>query len=120
LVRAGRISHCTFIHGDATDLDWHAYDGIYLYNPFAEHLLPSARQDRSIPYGLDTYRLYVERVEYALASLRPGVRVVTYYGFGGTMPDRWRALAVARRPDHLELWTNVEESAAAHIPIGAR
>jgi SAM-dependent methyltransferase len=117
LVRAGRIPRCAFKHGNATDLDWNGYDGIYLYNPFAEHLITSARQDDSIRYGLDTYRLYVERVEYMFANLRPGVRVVTYHGFGGTMTDHWRTLPVASRPDHLELWTNVEASAPAHLQM---
>ena len=74
----------SFVVGDAADLDWRAYGGIYLYNPFAESLFDSSDEplERRVAYHHE-----VARIEEKLATLRRGAHVVTYHGFGGEMPS---------------------------------
>jgi SAM-dependent methyltransferase len=65
-----------FVHGDALGLDWATFDAFYFYNPF--ELVHEAR-DRLIA-----------GVEERLSSAAPGVRVMTFHGFGGQMPANYR------------------------------
>jgi hypothetical protein len=62
-----------FVQADVLDVDWDPYSALYLYNPFEDEV----GAGRELPY----------RVQARLASLRPGVRVVCYHGFGAAMPS---------------------------------
>jgi SAM-dependent methyltransferase len=74
----------TFVHGEALALDWSAYGGIYMFNPFSEAACASLPMDPVIRQA--AYIHEVLAVEGKLVTLYPGARVVTYYGFGGEMP----------------------------------
>lgn len=63
-----------FVHADALAIDWSSFEALYFFNPFDP--------------GTD-----VARVEARLAGLRPGVRVVTYCGFGGAIPAGYDLMA---------------------------
>lgn len=92
-----------FIHGDAADLDWNAFDGFYFYNPFSSLLL-NEHTSPFVRYGIILNN--VRRTETRLASVRAGTRVVTYHGFGGDMPAGYEV--VRREPagtDELILWS---------------
>lgn len=92
-----------FIHANVLDLSWRPYDAYYLYNPFAEQVLGGI--DESLPVAPALYSFYVEEVRKRLRRARPGTRVVTYHGFGGSMP---KSFSLAHREeagsDELELW----------------
>lgn len=64
----------SFVHGDALSVDWSPFEALYFYNPF--------------DLGTD-----MARVEARLSALRPGVRVVTYCGFGGAIPAGYDLMA---------------------------
>jgi len=68
----------TFHHGDAFSLAWDEFDALYFYNPFELPLFPKEPSD--------SFRVATAETERRLAALRSGTRVVTLYGFGGTMP----------------------------------
>ena len=95
-----------FVQGDGSRLSWDGFDAFYFYNPFhtvmlAPHASPFVR------YA--TIHGTLRRIEQRLAEARAGVRVVTYYGFGGQLPDGYRLRA--REPagdDALELWVQGE------------
>ncbi len=92
-----------FIEGDGLELDWTRYDGIYLYNPFAEAVF--AAEGTTPDEGQTAYGAAIEAVEAKLAALAPGTRVVTLFGFGGDVPDCFEC--VERLPLHgdtLCLW----------------
>jgi predicted RNA methylase len=83
----GRI---TYIQGDILDLDWDPYDVLYLYNPFMEHKCSRSSEnliDANISLSQDAYANDVERCLEKLCDLKEGQRVITYHGFGGTMPE---------------------------------
>lgn len=86
-------SSATFIHGNAFDLDWSAFNALYFYNPFDElRFDESLRIDATLAFGDDAFREYVEATRARLSQLLPGTRVVTYHGFGSPMPDSYRLM----------------------------
>jgi SAM-dependent methyltransferase len=90
MVRSNCIKRCTFIQGNARDLDWNAYDAFYLFNPFAENLPGYPFIDDAIERHPRRFRTYVAAITAILASSRAGTRLCTYYGLGADMPPGWR------------------------------
>lgn len=92
--------------GNMRDQPWDQYQGIYLFNPFFEQTAgPFCQIDQSIGYSRETQALYVEIALAKLATLRPGARVATYFGFGAEFPAGFRKTSYEhfeRGP--LELW----------------
>lgn len=120
LVDRAAVPRCRFIQADAAEVEWGAYEGIYLYNPFAERILNDSRQDDDIAYAPDEFRRYVLWVEQAIAALPSHARVVTYHGFGGRMPRGWRRERVsAYGPNKLELWTKTARARQRRPAAGA-
>jgi predicted RNA methylase len=91
-----------FVHGDASRLAWDEFDAVYFYNPFGTLMLPP-HASPFVRYA--TVQNTLRRIEQRLATLRPGTRIVTYHGFGGTLPAGYSC--TSREPaggDALELW----------------
>jgi len=97
------VSNVHFIHANILDVSWRPYDSYYLFNPFAEQMLGGI--DHTLPIAPTLFGYYITEVRKRLREARPGTRVVTYHGFGGSMPKCFR-LASCRRAgaDELELW----------------
>jgi hypothetical protein len=72
-----------FCAGDALAADWRGYDSLYLYNPFESQLFGGGFARAA---GGTGFAEQVARTEARLAELAAGTRVVTFHGFGGTMP----------------------------------
>ncbi|MBI1861151.1 MAG: hypothetical protein HYR96_09565 [Deltaproteobacteria bacterium] len=88
-------------------LDWSLFDSFYLFNPFYENLEPTSRIDQLVHLGEAHFDQYVKTVEDKLSHLKPGSRVVTYHGFGGSFPSSFhRVLKEYHHDDYLELWIN--------------
>lgn len=97
----GLASRARFLCGEAWELDWSQFDGLYFYNPFPPR--PEAHPNAFVRYG--AFLDGVVRAEERLAMLRAGTRIVTYHGFGGDMPDGFELRArVASGNDELQLW----------------
>jgi SAM-dependent methyltransferase len=100
------VSNATFIEGDALALEWSAYDAIYFYNPFGEHLHDRAFVlDRSLEVDPSRFIEYVMAARSRLAAARLGTRVVTYHSLGAPFPVGYDL--VESHPigtDRLELW----------------
>jgi DTW domain-containing protein YfiP len=87
LAALGGLVNVRFVFANAFDLDWSAFDGFYLYNPFAEHLFGSAfRLDHAIDFDRTNFARYASAVQHRLAKARIGTRIVTYHGFGAPLP----------------------------------
>ena len=89
----------SFTVGDITGVDWSAFDGFYLFNPFAEILFCDGG-DAAARH--QSFARYIELVQHQLGSVPPATRVVTYHGFGGEMPPGFER--VRRDADELSLW----------------
>lgn len=90
LCKQYKIERAKFVAGDALALDWNEFDAIYFFNPFGD--------DRAM----------AKRTSAKLDALKPGTRVVTYYGYGEPLPksfERMQADLCGLGP--LELWHHV-------------
>jgi SAM-dependent methyltransferase len=98
-----------FVHGAIADHDFSGVTGIYLFNPFAENLSPRGDHlDETVELNEDAFWRDVRAVERFLERAPAGTRVVTYCGWGGTMPASYELVLRERRAGVLELWTKTE------------
>ncbi len=94
VAKAHKIPRVRFLCADAVTHDWGCYDAVYLFNPFANHV---ANEEEFIRV--------IARVTAKLAGLKAGTRVVTFHGFGGTMPEGFVTReAEVIGPGVLQLW----------------
>lgn len=81
------------VGGDFADVDPDGVDVAYLFNPFRETLLlPGAGVPES---GRRSSRALedITAAEQFFEKARPGTRVVTFWGFGGAMPQAYERVA---------------------------
>lgn len=101
--------------GTLEDVDPTSVDGVYLFNPFAENL--SAKEDRlddTVELSEERFWRDVRAAEEFLKAARVGTRVVTYCGFGGSIPEGYELVRRENCAGTLELWVKkVPEVAAA-------
>lgn len=86
IVRQHGIQRVHYVEGDALAADWTAFDAIYLFNPFANDVGVVGERLTNRPVSEEDFLRLVRKTEEKLATLRSGTRVITYHGFGGTMP----------------------------------
>ncbi|MBS1983541.1 MAG: hypothetical protein JST16_05155 [Bdellovibrionales bacterium] len=88
------LDRAKFALGNAMDFDWRSFDGIYLYNPFAEHIFEADERIDTTPAGdLEpiewsghTFNRYGEETYAKLSQMKLGTRVATFHGYGKAMP----------------------------------
>jgi SAM-dependent methyltransferase len=85
----------TFLHQPfASDIAVHA-DAYYLYNPFGENLFEGSQQlDASVELGDARYLRDVALAEELLRNAPIGTHLVTFSGFGGTVPRAYSEVRV--------------------------
>jgi len=98
------------VHGTIEDIDFSYFDALYFYNPFEENLVaPTWQMDREVSLSLERFQEDVTRIEAALGSAPPGMRVVTYQGFGGRMPPDYEVVEEdVEGTAELQLWVKQE------------
>jgi SAM-dependent methyltransferase len=100
-----RVSTTRFIHARVEDVDWMNFDGFYLFNPFAELRWPDLGAPEAEAGESPDYDRLIKFTQETLDRARSGTRVVTYHGFGGTMPRSYRSVfKEVMGTDFLELW----------------
>ncbi len=100
----GVHSRVDFRHGRVSFDELSRFSRFYLFNPFAEGVHePAHRIDDTVQRSHSRFCEDVELVHEAFWGASKGARVVTYHGFGGTMP---RCFQVVREAPHepLKLW----------------
>lgn len=110
LARRYRASRASFMLGEMRHVEWAAFDGVYLYNPFQEYRTPQQRIDSTLELRRTDYERYIKVVQEKLAGMEDGTRVVTYHGFGGVMPEGYRrALSEHCYRGPLECWVKEDQ-----------
>jgi len=105
LSRRYGIAHAQFHTGDATAVDWAGYDGIYLYNPFAEEIHLTRHGLLSMGSQPDRYSRLIGGAQAQFDRLKSGARVALFYGFGGQRPAGFEVLlSEPQRAGTLEFW----------------
>jgi protein-L-isoaspartate O-methyltransferase len=110
--RALGETRATFICGDVLQCDWAEYDCIYMFNPFEEHLMSAtSRVNNSVCFSQAEYVSWVEDTRDKFGLLKPGTRVVLFWGYGGNMYEQFRLLHRERHGyGELEVWEKKQES----------
>ena len=80
----------TFVHDEVDAVDWRAFGGLYLFNPFGERLWGGGVVDPFIRRA--GYLEDVHAAERQLAAMPVGAEVVTFCGYGGEMPAGYELL----------------------------
>lgn len=88
------LQNVHFIHGNMLDIDWSFFDIYYLYNPFQEHItdFDDMRIDQKIAFDKKYYAMYTSEVFRQLCWAKRGKKLITFYGYGGSIPDSWRLI----------------------------
>lgn len=79
LAKLYKIQNVRFVAGDALAENWSSFDGIYLYNPFAQTLEGNGVES-------EAYWQQIEAASAKLASLPSGSRVAIFNGYGAPLP----------------------------------
>lgn len=109
-----------FSTGTIDELDPSGFDGAYLFNPFGENLCPrSDHIDDTVELSEDRFRRDLRATDRFLRAARPGMRVVTYCGFGGQLPPEYSLVSRERCAGALELWVKGDSGAAAAAQAGS-
>lgn len=100
-----------FEPGTIADRDPEAFDGAYLFNPFAENVCSAAdRIDSAVALGVGRYLRDLAETQDFLERMRIGARVVTYCGFGGDIsPTHERVLSERCGGGTLDLWVKCRQ-----------
>jgi predicted RNA methylase len=103
------VTNVSFVHANAMDVDWGAFDAFYFYNPFAEQLHEhddhAFRLDRSLSLEASKFCEYVMAARQRLSLAPVGARVVTYHSFGAPAPHGYELVeSHSIGTDRLELW----------------
>jgi SAM-dependent methyltransferase len=101
-----RIGNVRFVVGDATQLSWAAFDGLYLYNPFGENICDKVETlDDTVELSMSRYMADVRRVAASLFGASVGTCIVTYHGYGGPIPTSYQLTHSERaHSDWLRVW----------------
>jgi predicted RNA methylase len=107
--RAGTVlgvENVSFLTGDVTNLPWAEFDGLYLFNPFAENVYARDEQfDDTVELSTSKYCADIRRVRAALTAATPGMVMVTYHGTGGPIPGSYELVHAERaHSDWLRVW----------------
>lgn len=95
-----------FLPGSLGDTALPAADAYYLYNPFGENLFgPDECLARDVELSTERYVLDILAVQELFRRAEAGTLVLTYNGFGGSMPESYEHLRVdSELPCALSLW----------------
>ena len=109
-----------FIHGDITSIDWREFNAFYLFNPFSEDGGGAFEAiDQTIAFSPARQQRYIRFTWARLEAAPLGTRVVTYHGYGGSMPAGFRCIRCEPKgSDFVELW--LKEPSVSWAPPSSR
>ena len=104
-----RATATEFVHGDIRSVDWSAFDGFYLFNPFGENILDGDDHiDHDVELSDSRYLRDLDAMEQTLRGAPIGTYFLLYNGFGGAIPGTYEEVQPDHTtPDLLCLWQRV-------------
>ncbi len=113
-----KLDRAEFICDDALNLDWSGFSGIYLFNPFEEHISEKIQFEPAGEFSPKLYKKSVELTVSKLAALPQGTRAVTFHGFGGVLSPEYRLISEDRfRAGVLQCWVRQGGETEATEPL---
>jgi SAM-dependent methyltransferase len=116
-----RLPNASFVCGEASEVPWCDFDGLYFFNPFIENLFADGdRIDLALEMTEARFDRDVQRTEAALRASPVGTAVVTYHGMGARIPGCYEPVRSERAgSDFLRLWVKRHERAEGfHLDVG--
>lgn len=94
-------------------------DAYYLFNPFGENLFDSGDHiDEEVELSDERYLRDTGAVEALLIHAPVGTYVLTYNGFGGSIPNSYRQVRVNRElPNVLRMWRKVRNLHTGNLSV---
>jgi predicted RNA methylase len=98
-----------FVHGAVAEETPPPADAYYLFNPFGENLYDDDEHlDEDVELSKSRYARDVGAADQLLEGARVGTILVTYNGYGGTVPVSYREIRLNRHlPEVLRMWQKV-------------
>jgi SAM-dependent methyltransferase len=114
----GAEERVEFVHATFGQTDLPVADAYYLYNPFGENLFgPEEQLDDDVELGSARYRRDVTAVERLMDDAPLGTHVLTYNGYGGTLPAGFQEVRVDHDlPNILRMWRKTRPISASLGP----
>ncbi len=103
------IPRTDIVHGNITEVQFHAFDAFYLFNPFEENILPILRIDHDVEMEPHLYDDYTLHVQQQLERMPMATRVVTYFGSCAEIPECYACVKTAYE-GMLKLWVKTRPS----------
>lgn len=74
--------------------NWDDFDVLYFFNPFQEHItdIDLMHIDDNLDFDKKYYSQYTSEVFRRLSWAKKGMKMISYHGFGGRMPDSWKLI----------------------------
>ncbi|TGN19817.1 methyltransferase [Leptospira idonii] len=99
------IGHLKFLQRDFLNFDISLYSHVYCFNPLYEQMTGRHSIDESLPKSSMLYVQNLIRLKEKFKELKPGTKIITYYGFGGRMPSDFKRIRkIGSSSDELEVW----------------
>jgi hypothetical protein len=78
-ISAAELTHVQFINANMLDCSFEDYNAFYMFNPFLEHVDPTATMGSGVQPSETLYHKYNQHVVNQLNNCAEGTRLVTYY-----------------------------------------
>lgn len=110
-----------YLHGTLETIDPTPFDAFYLYNPFGENLYaPDDQFDDEAELSALRWSHDVSIMEHLLDQAPVKTCLVTYHGFGGSMPETYELVRTRMRDSGpLRLWTKTRAGPAEQFVLEA-
>ena len=79
LAIAAELTNVEFLHANILDCSFQDFNAFYMFNPFLEHVDPTASMGSGVEPSETLYQKYNQHVAFQLDQCAVGTRLVTYY-----------------------------------------
>ncbi|MNK96833.1 Methyltransferase domain protein [compost metagenome] len=95
IIDVNNFKDISVVQMNMLDLNWDKYDIYYLYNPFQEHVTDEGLCiiENDLEFDRKNYVYYTSEVFRQLSWAKKGKVLITFHGYGGSVPPSWRMVA---------------------------
>ena len=95
IIEVNSFQNISIVQMNMLELNWDLHDIYYLYNPFQEHItdVELCIIENDLEFDKKNYAHYTSEVFRQLTWAKPGKVLITFHGYGGSVPPKWRMVA---------------------------
>lgn len=97
IIESNQFDNISISEKNMLQLNWNLYDIYFLYNPFQEHIANFRKGiiDHDLNFDAKFYTQYTCAVHRELMFADTGKILITYHGYGGSIPSSWKMMESA-------------------------